>query len=495
MLRRDKYIWYGGSLLALWACFFVFYLLPFRHGSDMDYQSYVMPFINGGGLRSLFDGWWQSCLLHYNIDNVRIPNMLAPGLMLLPKWLNAAVLATAVSAVVYYGSRVAGVWRRSMFAFAVILCGVVFALPWYDNMFILTFGYNYVLPSALLLWLVSMYLGRADKSLPAFFVISLITSLFHELCATALVGIVLGACLVDRRYRSKLSLAVLLGATVGLAILASCPGTRYRGGEYAADVSNLWCLWRRAELYFPFYIFLIWTALRAVTRRGRVIFRNAAFVAVLMAACATYVPGRLYLGTLRSSWICLLLSIIGIAMLLPRRCAWRRGWRVCAKVLLVLAVLHCVLCVPWFVKFRNMAFHDIELGHTQTGMFYTDIPHSSDSPWYLLGKPSADSFGMWGYPVAAHPRELATFGPDNCGRLVGDSVYLYHRWVLVQCSEPVQDYLVEINYGWHRERDRIVSRPRFVRGGRSYEWLAVSRTALGMRTDSVRSIHIQKIYK
>lgn len=82
-------------------------------------------FTAGFPLREIVDTW----LFHYQYDNIRLANIVAPVLLVFPKWFGSSVMLAAFVFVIWGSYRISGTcWQRSAMV-PVSLCVWLFFMP------------------------------------------------------------------------------------------------------------------------------------------------------------------------------------------------------------------------------------------------------------------------------------------------------------------------------------------------------------------------------
>lgn len=96
-------------------------------------------------------------------DTGRLGNIINPlFLALLPKWVFNVISGVAVFLMISFGCRLASVAPGSLRSY-LLLAAIIFCYPWYDYLFCITFGINYVWGMALTL-MAACYLLRPQSS-------------------------------------------------------------------------------------------------------------------------------------------------------------------------------------------------------------------------------------------------------------------------------------------------------------------------------------------
>ncbi len=151
-----------GLYMAGFMCFFTF--MP-KCSDDYWYMMFLRPWYaaqgiidpeNGGNIFKAgipFDAIWETWKNHYDIDNVRLGNLLAPVLLMFPKWLGSGLMGIVWLYVTISAFRVAGIEMRNTLIVGVALVLFYFLLPWRVRMGALDYQLNYIPSSALVLWL------------------------------------------------------------------------------------------------------------------------------------------------------------------------------------------------------------------------------------------------------------------------------------------------------------------------------------------------------
>lgn len=206
---------------------YMFHLRGWFEAQGVDNPEY------GGSIAAAgipWDGLIATWIEHFYEDNVRIGNMLAPVLMLFPKWVGSGLMAVAWIVAMAYSFRAAGVRMRNvtLVGVGVIMWGVF--LPWSNGFVSQAYQLNYILPASAAMPLAYYLVVRRGRGLPIWgaALLGLAVGVGHEGFAIPFACglVVLAVC--GRRWRTPAMWAALGFMCVGIALLCFAPGTEHR---------------------------------------------------------------------------------------------------------------------------------------------------------------------------------------------------------------------------------------------------------------------------
>ena len=154
--------------------FGVFFIGMPKFMDDYWYMMHLRPWFesqgivypeNGGNIfkagipwEAILDTWYE----HYEEDNIRLGNLVAPILLLFPKWIGSGICLACLVYSIIVGLGLTGIdWRNSrLVPVALFLC--TFFMPWRDHLGALDYQLNYIVPTAISIGLIKcIYI--ADK--------------------------------------------------------------------------------------------------------------------------------------------------------------------------------------------------------------------------------------------------------------------------------------------------------------------------------------------
>lgn len=131
---------------------YMMHLRPWFESQDIIYPEDGGNILRGGiPFREIWATWSE----HYGNDNIRFGNLLAPILLIFPKWIGSGFTLVCLGIAVIGGFVLADInWRKSPFV-PIGLCMWMFLLPWYDGMGSLVFQLNYAFtPAVIIVFLI-----------------------------------------------------------------------------------------------------------------------------------------------------------------------------------------------------------------------------------------------------------------------------------------------------------------------------------------------------
>ncbi|MDE6158149.1 MAG: hypothetical protein K2F78_08435 [Muribaculaceae bacterium] len=431
--------YYWGTLSVVTALLFVMFTLHPALIDDIRFREPLSAFLADGTAASFFDNWQSSVVECLRVDNGRIPQLLATVLVVLPRWAVAIVLSLSVWLCVMFSARIAGVWQRHPFLFALMVFLWVFCMPWADFMFTVMFAANYLPTGAVMLFALWLFVNRKLKVWSAV-ALGLVAGAGHEMYCAAMIAGVAVLCVLHKEYRTKESLAFMASLGAALLYLFMMPGTSVRSGllDIFGGFVNL-----RASLYMGilFYAYIVMlVAVLAINRYRRATDWK---VQQLCVTCAIvgWAVWRMFMSGQRLVWCLDIFSVTGIVSLLSsvrypllkRKVAYAAG-----IVLCLTATVHLALCLPLFALMHREVEEVRSLTPDDKGNVYYDLTTPADAPVYLLGKPNFNIYSLSWYGLRyVLPRRLQSFRAGD-GSLIGtqSEVYCVDGLLVVPCVGP-----------------------------------------------------------
>lgn len=475
-MQRLSIIYRYGSLIAIGALFFVMYWLHPSLCDDYRFSQPMADFFADRTVGSFFNCWLTSLSECFYYDNGRIAQLLSPVLVSLPRVIVAAVLAFATLVCIVYSARLAGVWNRHPLLFALLVAVWVFAMPWADYMFGIMFASNYILPAALMLYTLWLFMNTRVSMVSAA-LLGILIGCSHELYCSAMIAVVAVSVVFVKEFRDR-STIVLFGALcVSLLYLYCVPGTAVRTGARVIFeglknplASAYWgCL---------YYAYLLVALIAFLIPAWRIRIDRRLLLVCLTGATAGWLIWRVFLGGLRLTWCLDIFSTIGLVSLfasVPTGCRINPKHSIATALALVaVCVAHLALCIPWFVT-MNREVREVRFLRTASigrCVFY-DMTEVHTVPPYTLGKPNFNIYNSeWHDLDYVVPEKLRTFRPEHAV-CVGSDLYMYEGCLVHVYTGQSAMKNVALHYDYGTSSDtRMGSARRFTADdGREYLYL------------------------
>lgn len=366
--------------------------------------------------------------IHWMRANGRCANYLAPFLLgFLPLWAVHLVLACGAMALSVLATRLAGAWhqRQRASAGALASLGVMFLLPWGDEMFTVDVALNYMFASAMILGFVWAATSSRHFNGAALCALGFMAGMMHEAGGAPVVIAATTYFLVHRARwkslpRSKKAAWLCFGA--GALAVTSSPGIWMRAIATAAGGRH-WHMWESLLYSAPLAIVLIavlgvifisrclkpW--LKAAMSGPTWLFAVAAIAAVPFVAVADYVG--------RVGWFAQLYAMIALLRLLPAHKSNKdesiTGNAACIAAALLITA-HSLLTIPVLAREGRLT-RDIDrqartAAHDRPAIVYVDFPQVTAQPWYTWGKlRSIESHSKWHFDIMARYYRLQQLTP------------------------------------------------------------------------------------
>lgn len=234
----------------LWLCLYAIGVGVFIMGMPkyLDDLNFLWPFYQWFERQGITDPTGGGDIFRYGIpwnefsdayqdrwlnDNFRLVNVISIPLLLLPKWIGSTICLFAWIYAVIAGFRLAGISVGKSPLVVPGLLLLTYTLPWDDSMGSLVFHLNYMIPSAINIWLIRRLFinngeDRSNGRAVATGFVGLLAGVCHEgFAGPTLVGIA-AVMAIFRKCRRKDFFMACAGLAVGILLLSLVPGTRLR---------------------------------------------------------------------------------------------------------------------------------------------------------------------------------------------------------------------------------------------------------------------------
>lgn len=216
--------------VALCAIAAVYAALAYMVPPHVDEIRFAGEYLRLAPGRSGFDfgAWADYVTVQRDTDNSRLPNLLAPLLLLMvPRIVPAAFIGLCVAAMILLiaaMSRPKGCpgWK----GIAVVWAAAVLFLPWRDRLFVVSYSLNYIVGAVIgLAFLYSV--KRAPGGVASIVAVALaaVASLWHEGLAVTLIAALAVKAALGRGHVSAAVYVSMGVLALGAAAVICCPGT------------------------------------------------------------------------------------------------------------------------------------------------------------------------------------------------------------------------------------------------------------------------------
>lgn len=349
--------------IALWTVGFGLFLcgMP-KYYDDYCFLEFLEPWfssqdiVNPDGGGDFFaagfpmSGILDTAVWHYLNDNGRLCNMLAPLLLVFPKWFGSGVMTLLLVWSVLLSLRFAGVSLRRSPLVALALFMWTFMLPWWEHMGSLVFQMNYIFSPWLVL--LTLRVSMSERKLTGWrlvglFLLSVTAGMSQEAFSVPVLASFVALVIIFRDLRSRRNLVLISGLMCGLLLLCLSPGTRGRIEftltEGVFDYSSFWASVVFSNGFAPavFIITLVVAGMRSGWNRVAsdpcVTFALVCMIVSLAMSCCVRQSGR----TLWCMDLAAFTAALRLLRLLPGMKEYRTvANRVTAAVLMALTLTH-----------------------------------------------------------------------------------------------------------------------------------------------------------
>lgn len=223
----------------------IFLICAPKYADDIWYLNKMSQWLTERGVVSLDDACftifgefpWQevkdTLTWRYYNDNIRLGNVIGVFFLLLPKWIGSVL---ALIALIYSVKKVFSLvdvrWRSSSLVLVAIFV-LSFVVPWYNSLGSIIYQFNYLLPTAIGLWLVGIVFNRDNEGSRFWvgFSVGLLLGLWHEGFGVPVMAGLVFMAIFRRHLRRKVLYGAVAGIAIGTVFLFTSPGMLDRGGS------------------------------------------------------------------------------------------------------------------------------------------------------------------------------------------------------------------------------------------------------------------------
>lgn len=445
----------------------------FPHIADDLFSANLLQdsYLYGSPIRA--DAYFESLDRILCGNHFRLCNLLMPLVIMLPRWIPAAVSGIALFCIYILLARLGQCDTRPL-RFALSVLGITVLYPWPDQLYLTSFQLPYLCGVAAAIGLLWLILYGPDSSVLAA-ATGYVVGFWHELAAGALIVTVVALWIrYPAMWRSSLC-AAGVGLSLGVATIAVSFLFNSSGGGFVLPYIH-----RAATVVFlaPSFLYIAFAVcrFRHLDRDG-----FALFVATVVAAgiCLYFSAGP---RTTAFGTIC---ALAGLFRLLPRhRLVPRRLAAVLTAVILAIVAAHYVAVDLMSRRLAGQTEYILSAyAADPSATIFAPLTLREDASPLLLGKPYYDwwahtrgrqvfewMYATPGHPINVVPCELRDFTPRRGTRIPGSSSIFLYRGHTVAVA-PVPSRLMA-DYGLG-PRQRCFSQVTFrsEADGQEYMWL------------------------
>lgn len=398
---------YGVFLIVFFAAFGFFFIVPPKTYDDYLFLWHIWPWFErqgvmlpewGGDVWNYGMPWdmisetWKNC---YLTDNVRLPNLVAPLLLLFPRWVGGVVVTLLFVLMIVPAFRLAGVnpWRSRLVPVAVVLW--TWFLPWHDYFTSIDFCLNYFMPAALALWLLDFLLrdGARNGVMPAVLssALGLLVGWSHEEVGLSVCAALLVMICVYNDWRRPAVICTCVGMIASVAVIMSVPGMRFRVEDdmfIRTSFAERLCVYWQTEV-FNYSLMLLLAVVAAMRFRLRQALANPLLVFVLVSATVNVLPMLIIGYRGRVVFYADFVSVMGVMMLLRINFRGenisRPGIRTINLILMIAALYRLVVIDCYAVILRRETLPALEeYSHHPEQCLFADVPRPDRLPVWML---------------------------------------------------------------------------------------------------------------
>lgn len=417
----------------------LFFKDSFIWGKPFDWATYL------ANVREIYFG------LHF-----RLPQLLMPFMMLIPKWIPAVISSAAAGYLLVGGSRM-GAFLRSWKAMVLYAAGIVLLFPWTDQMYLISFQVPYLWGAALSLMLLKMILAPGSANVWLAGILGFVTGFWMEAYAGAVFGACVCLAIFYKEYRIKTIYIVTASLACGI-LTAAIPLIVY----------DKWTNWPdfhgRMIMVYPYLAVIALHALMSVMmlRRHRREVVNSLNLTLLEVGIASAILTVSFEAGARICGFGVVCALIGVIRL-ARCMEWGRGLAASVAAVLLGAFAVCHLVVVDVLCYRMGKETDYVLDrylHHGESPVFTQLTLREDAPLLALQKPYFDWFahdrplkvfekiyGDGHRPIEVVPRSLQDFAPAKAELIEGSARLYYYDGYLVGADTTLWMFITDFGRG------------------------------------------------
>ena len=251
---------------------------------------------------------------HFEEDNIRLGNLMAPFLLLGPKWPWSLLMLVMWFIALYMYGRFAGLDMKQSPLVVVLLAMPVFVMPWSEQFGSLVFQINYLAPSLLGAVLLKELFREEEAfdlpNLAGLFLLGFVTFWWQEGIGAPFAAGVVTLMLFYKRFRNRRSLVIVAGLLMGSLIMIYTPGMQEKTKAYLhvrvkyLDITGFIYVW------LPWCVALV-AGLSAGIKVGfRRLLRDPIVLFGVMSSLASLIIMLFTTNRLRAAWWYYLMACI-----------------------------------------------------------------------------------------------------------------------------------------------------------------------------------------
>ena len=253
---------------------------------------------------------------HAGTDNIRLGNVVAPILLLFPKWLGSGLMVVMFFFSLYLLCRLLRInlQRSALVPIGIVLVALV--LPWNELMGSLVYQINYMgttFFAMLVTWLI--FIGRrpiAVRYCIGALLLGFVAGWWHEGFGVPLSFGLATLAVMYRRFRRMDVYLAIAGLVAGVAVSLSCEGMHDRIGYMGGFIAGWFSNYLLINLYLPIFIFVSTLALTVYKRGWQRVIREPFWAFCISSGMASAFVMHYSLSFSRGGWWFWLMMICAI---------------------------------------------------------------------------------------------------------------------------------------------------------------------------------------
>lgn len=331
--------------------------------------------------------------------------------ILCPKWFVSLLSAIATSGMFIFALKLSNISISNFTKTICLTTVLIFALPWYDQLFYLAFHLNYVWSSVMCLIFLYLFFKGKNYSLISNIGLSLFSlsaGMMHEGASIPLVIGILAYIILSQKRLFPTQLSMLVCFFLGAAFVIFSNGlqnriaTNHTPRELSLSIIYL------LSFNITTFIFIIVSIFCIARRSFSALLQKQIIIYLIASVCGYFI--FITNPVLRASWFPTLYAIIGIALLIHNTTIPDKAKKVfylLSIALSIISISHLLVYIHYSINL-NTEYRLIisQYKANKCCNFFSTITQANEIHWFALGKPYGARHQQWG---GAHFKAMAEY--------------------------------------------------------------------------------------
>ncbi len=432
-----------------------------------------------------FDAFWENIIFIFKTNHFRLPNVLMPLIILLPKWIPAFLSGASLFYIYIAGAKL-GSFAGSLNSMILYIFGIVFIFPWIDQLYLISFQAPYLWGAAFSILLLKWIFDKDRPSNILLFLFCVFLGTWQEAYAGTIVAACICLMIFYRTYRTMPITIIIIGLCCGMAI-----------NSLPLILFNKWTRWTFLEdrmiMIYPYvFITLVFVPVFLIVYKKNKSVLNPFILTLLEISIASSIMAIYFKTGARVAGLGIICSIIGIISLLKARIAACGG--LFSKALFgaigLITLVHIIVVDIECYKLGNETDYVVNRyrSHNESPVFAT-MTFRENAPWIALQKPYYDWFahsrtlelfnciyGNDSVMLEVAPAELRQFDIEKSELIPGTAHIYWYKGNMVGVNLDTNYFNVDFGRGKVERRFHTVAFSQ--QGKRTYFWMHPDNTII-----------------